>query len=304
MIMDIVDAYLSLRRAAGFELKVPEYLLRSFARFSAERGQFHITMKTTIDWASQAPSLGQRAHRYSTVIRLARFAQQEDSQHEIPVKGVFGGKKKRKPPFIFTQDEINRLLYAACQLKSVDSIRPHTYSTLFALLVCTGVRISEALNLMLDDITMDGLMIRDSKFKKSRLVPLHQTVRLGLDKYLVKRNDFLTDNQHIFLSNSGGGLVHSTVQKTFVQILKTIGLDPTPRGWRRPRIHDLRHTFACRTLEVHQQEQGDIDRHIVALSAYMGHTNISDTYWYLESTPELMQNISTRCESFWQGGQP
>ena len=174
--------------------------------------------------------------------------------------------------------------------------------TLFALLACTGLRISEALNLTLDDITIDGLMIRDTKFKKSRLAPLHQTVRLGLERYLEHRNDFPTDDQHVFISISGKGLVHSAVQWIFVKIIKKIGMDPTPRGWRRPRIHDLRHTFACRSLETYLKEEDNTDRHIVALSAYLGHTNISDTYWYLESTPELMQNIAKSCESFWQGG--
>lgn len=302
MIMQIVDAYLTIRRSAGFELQVPEYLLRSFALFAAERGQSHIMTKTVIEWASQAPSSGQRVHRYNIVIRLACYAKLEDLQHEIPPRGLLGNKRKRKPPFIFTQEEVGQLLTAACQLHPVDSLQPHTYSTLFALLVCTGLRISEALNLTLDDITIDGLMIRDTKFKKSRLVPLHQTVQLGLEKYLVHRNDFPTDDQHIFISISGKGLVHSAVQWIFVKIIKKIGMDPAPRGWRRPRIHDLRHTFACRALEVYQKEQDNIDRHIVALSGYMGHTNISDTYWYLESTPELMQNIAKNCESFWQGG--
>ena len=145
-------------------------------------------------------------------------------------------------------------------------------------------------------------MIRDTKFKKSRLIPLHQSVRFGLEQYLTHRNDAPTDDHHIFISISGKGLVHDAVQYIFVKILKKIKMDPAPRGWRRPRIHDLRHTFACRTLEVYQKESAVIDRYIVALSAYMGHTNISDTYWYLESTPELMQNIALRCESVWQGG--
>jgi integrase len=302
MIMQIVDDYLSLRRRAGFELQVPEYLLRSFARFAAERGQLHIKTNTVIDWASQAPSAGQKVHRYNIVIRLARYAQLEDNQHQIPPHGLLGNKRKRKPPFIFTRVELDNLLKAAYQLQPADSIQPQSYSTLFALLACTGLRISEALNLTLDDITIDGLMVRDAKFKKSRLVPLHQSVRLGLEQYLIRRNDFSTDDQHIFISNSGRGLAHNAVRYIFVKLLKQIGMDPAPRGWRRPRIHDLRHTFACRTLEAYQKEDANIDRHIVALSAYMGHTNISDTYWYLESTPELMQNIALKCESFWQGG--
>ena len=301
MIMQIVDAYLSIRRHAGYELQVPEYLLRSFARFAAAHGQSYIKTSTVIDWASQAPSSGQRVHRYNVVIRLARYAQLEDDQHEIPPYGLLGNKRKRKPPFIFTQAELNNLLMAACELLPANSIQPHTYSSLFALLACTGLRISEALNLTREDVTIDGLLVKETKFKKNRLVPLHETVWFGLNQYLARRNDFPTDDEHIFISVSGNGLVHSAVQWIFVNILKKIGLDPVPRGWRRPRIHDLRHTFACRTLAAYQSEDANIDRHILALSAYMGHTNISDTYWYLESTPELMQNIALKCESFWLG---
>ena len=126
MIMQIVDAYLSIRRNAGFELQVPEYLLRSFARFSAEHGQSHIMTKTVIEWASQAPSSGQRVHRYNVILRLARYAKLEDLQHEIPPRGLLGNKKQRKPPFIFTQEEVGQLLTAACQLHPVDSLQPHT----------------------------------------------------------------------------------------------------------------------------------------------------------------------------------
>jgi len=301
MIMKAVETYLSVRRAAGFELEVPEYLLRSFARFASEHGQTHVTTRTTIDWASLAPTISQKAHRYNTVLRFARHAQLEDSQHEVPPKGIFGNQKKRRSPFIFTQNELDNLLLAACRLHPIDSIRPHTYSTLFALLACTGLRISEALNLMLDDITLDGLVIRDTKFKKSRLVPLHKTAQIGIAKYLEHRNNFPTDERHIFLSIYSSALTRSAVQWTFRKIIKTIGLEPEPGGGRRPRIHSLRHSFACRAIATYQKEHENIDRQMVALSTYMGHTNISDTYWYLESTPELMHNISTKCEIFWQG---
>ncbi len=300
MIMDGVDAYLCVRRAAGFELGVPEYLLRSYARYADERSQIYISTQSVIDWSSLAPSVGQRANRFNTVIRFARHMHVEDNRHEVPKRGVFGGRKKRKPPFIFTQTQMSELLQAATHLHPTNSIRPHVYSNLFALLVSTGLRISEALALTFDDISTEGLVIRHTKFKKSRLVPLHQTAQVKLKEYLLCRHKVVVDTPHIFISIYGTALARSSVQWTFRQLLKTIKLDSPPHG-RRPRIHDLRHNFACRALQSCPEGRNKVGRHMVALSTYMGHSKISDTYWYLESIPELMQDISTACESFYQG---
>lgn len=301
MIMNAVNSYLAIRRAAGFELEVPEYLLRSFARHASERGQSHICSQTVIEWASQAPSQSQRTHRLNTVIRFARHVQVEDGRHEVPPRGIFGHKKKRRTPFIFTKADVNNLLLAASQLGPPGALRPHTYTTLFALLVTTGLRISEALALTLNDVTPDGLVIQNTKFKKSRLVPLHETTQSGIEKYLFRRRNFAACDNHIFVSMRGKVLDRSAAQWTFREILKTIGLDPAPDG-RRPRIHDLRHSFACCALEASPEGRENIGRHMVALSTYMGHANIADTYWYLESTPHLMRDISNACEFFWKGG--
>ena len=130
MLMDAVDSYLAVRRAAGFELEVPEYLLRSFARSADERGDTHVCTETAIDWASQAPSLGQRDHRLKTVMRMARHLQIEDDRHQVPPRDVFGFTKTRRVPYIFSQTEINRLIEAAAQLGPPGSLRPRTYSTL------------------------------------------------------------------------------------------------------------------------------------------------------------------------------
>jgi len=300
MIMDAVDSYLSLRRLAGYELEVPEYLLRHFARYAAQQGQCHIVAQTVIEWASQAPSSNQRTRRLDTVIRFARHAQVEDGGHEVPPKGVFGGRIKRRPPYIYSQQNLNDLLLAAAKLHPVNSIRPHSYQTLFALMLCTGLRISEALALTCDDITPDGLLIRKTKFKKSRLVPLHPTTRVAIEKYLLCRQHFTTTCPSLFVSLYGKGLACNSVEWTFRRILKDIGLYPAPDG-RRPRLHDLRHSFACRSLEASSEDRDNIGRHLVALSTYLGHTHVSDTYWYLESTPVLMQDISSACQSFWQG---
>lgn len=301
MLMDAVDSYLVIRRAAGFELEVPEYLLRSFARFATHREERHVRSHTAIEWASQAPSMNQRFHRLSTVIRFARHLHVEDDRHEVPPQAVFGRRRTRRLPFIFNPEETNQFLRAASELGPSGSLRPHTYSTLFALLITTGLRISEALALTFPVVTTDGLIIRNTKFQKSRLVPLHHTARVGLEKYLNRRRRVAASDNHLFISLRRRALHHSAVTWTFRRIMQDIGLYPAPKE-RRPRIHDLRHTFACRALESCPEGRENVSRHLRALSSYMGHTNISDTYWYLQSTPQLMQNIADACETFTTGG--
>ncbi len=297
MLMDAVDSYLAVRRAAGFELEVPEYLLRSYARFADERGDTHVCTQTAFDWASQAPSLSQRDHRLKTIVRLAQHHQVEDDRHQVPPRDAFGFRKSRRVPYIFSSTENRRLIEAATQLGPSGSLRPYTYSTLFALLSVTGLRISEALALRFEDLTPDGLLIRKTKFQKSRFVPLHETAEAGLDRYLVRRKRIGCCDDHVFISLRRSGLRRSGVQWTFRNILKTIGLDPAPNG-RRPRIHDIRHTFAVRALETCPEGPDNVAQHMLALSTYMGHSKITDTYWYLQSTHHLMKGIANSCEVF------
>jgi integrase len=227
--------------------------------------------------------------------------QAEDHRHEVPPKGVFGYRKRRKPPFIYTRQHIEQLIGAASRLHPSGSLRPRTYATLIALLVVTGLRVSEALALRFDDVTPDGLTIRRTKFKKSRLVPLHESAIAGLGRYLALRRDAPAQTDHIFIGLYGRPLARSAVQWTFLNLLKEIGLCPS-LGARRPRIHDLRHTMAVRALESCPEGRDNVGRHMLALSTYLGHAHVSDTYWYLESTPELMQDIAGACETFFRGG--
>jgi integrase len=177
------------------------------------------------------------------------------------------------------------------------------YSTLFALLSVTGMRISEALALQLGDFDSETLLIRETKFKKSRRIPLHQTAVAGLQQYIDRRERVATAHKFIFISVRGQPLDRSSVCWVFRRLLKSIGLD-SGQQMRRPRIHDLRHTFATRSLETSPEGRNNIGRHMLALSTYLGHTNISDTYWYLEATPTLMRDISDCCEAFAQRGAP
>lgn len=298
MLMQAVDDYLALRRAAGFQLEVPEYLLRGFARFASERGERHVRTATVIEWAGQAPSRGQRHHRLCTVARFARHVWVEDAQHEIPPTDAFGRKRSRRIPFIYSRDAVERLIRAASNLGPAGSLRPHTYSTLLALLFATGLRISEALALRLDDLTPDGLVVRQTKFQKSRLVPLHRTAANGLAQYMRRRMEFPAQDDWMFVSVRGRQLDRSSVHETLRSLLESSGLY---RGsGRRPRIHDARHTFAVNALLACPEGRDNVGRHLLALSTYMGHARVSDTYWYLESTPDLMRDIASACERFLQ----
>jgi integrase len=249
-----------------------------------------------------APSKAQRHYRLKAVIRFAQYARANDARHEVPPDGIFGHDRRRPIPFIFTPANIGRLLEAASRLGPVGSLRPHMYRTLFALLACTGLRISEALALRFDDITPDGLMIRETRFHKTRLVPLHETAVAGLDNYLIRRCRVGGVDDHVFISLRGRGVRYYTVYDTFRSLVRTIGLEPKT-GRPLPNLHCFRHTFAVRVLEACPQGRDRINRHMLALSTYLGHTRVADTYWYLEATPQLMINIADACERFMKGNK-
>ena len=298
MLTHAVESYLSLRHACGFDLKSAGKLLRSFAVFAEARGKYRVCSQTAIEWAGLARSVNQRARRLGQVIRFARYVRAEDPSHEVP-PAVFGSEQYvRRAPYIFSPRDIVRLLQAAAE--SSPPFRRQTYRTLFALLACTGLRVSEAIRLRLKDITPDGILIRKSKFRKSRLVPLHQTARAGLTRYLKHRLPHAPFDDHVFVSLRRKPLLIGDVEKTFRLAVEEIGLQQRPR----PTPHSLRHTFAVRALEASPDGRDRIAEHMVALSTYLGHSSVVYTYWYLEATPELMEGIARRAESFVTGGQP
>lgn len=298
MLAHAVESYLSVRRACGFALKSPGNLLRSFAAFSEAKGKEHVCGQTAIEWAGLARSVHQRARRLNHVIRFARYVRAEDRSHEVP-PAVFGsGQHTRPTPYIFSPDEIVRLVQAAAQ--SSHPFRRQTYRTFFALLACTGLRVSEAIHLRLEDITPDGMLIRWSKFRKSRLVPLHQTARAGLERYLEYRLPYAPFDNRVFVSLQGTPLLVENVDRAFRLAVDSLDLQRKPR----PTPHSLRHTFAVRALEATPDGRERIAKHMLALSTYLGHSKVSHTYWYLEATTELMAGIAARCESFVTGGQP
>lgn len=303
MLTDTIDAYLAVRRAAGFQLHMSEVLLRHFASFAAAHGDTYVTTPRAIAWAGQAPSSHQRCRRLDTVRIFARHARAEDPRHEIPPEHVFPRFRPPFLPFVFSADQTRRLLVAASELLPSGSLRPWTYCTLFSLLAVTGLRISEALALRLDDITADGLVIRETKFRKSRLVPLHPSSDTALRDYVARRAAVAGACDHVFVSLRSRPLFYQTVNAVFLAIVRRLGLHPGP-GHRGPRIHDLRHSFAVRALESSPLDRHRVAAHMLALSTYMGHAKLVSTYWYLHATPHLLADVSDACEGFVQGEAP
>ena len=298
--LNAIETYLALRRATGFAMSSAEYLLRSFAAFAAKHGQSHVQVQTAIDWAALGPSVAQRDARLRAVCRFVRHVRVEDVGHELPPANHFGARKRRRPPHIYTPDEIGRLVEAALRLRPMGGLRPHTYATLIALLTATGLRISEALKLTIADVTSDGLLIRETKFRKTRLVPLHDTAAAGLKRYLARRGPG-SDDDPVFVDKRGRSLRYIAVKETFDGLVGKAGI--RSRSGRRPRLHDLRHTFAVRALEGSPSGRSRCGAHMVALATYMGHVNIYATYWYLEATADLLRDVAVAGEAFMSKGR-
>jgi integrase len=295
MLSQAAEHYIRLRRIGGFKFDAPARLVHSFVRFATARGDSHIKTQTVIDWAAQSPSLAAREVRLQVIIAFARHCHAEDVAHEIPRAGVFGKGYSRQPiAYIFSPEEIERLLAGALALQPKASLRPYTFYALFGLLAATGLRLGEALRLRFGDLTPEGLLVRETKFRKTRLVPLHPTTTQALRRYVKLRTLLGGDDGHVFVGRNGKRLPSGTVQATFRQIATAAGLDDAPRK-RHPRLHDFRHTWAVRALESSPREVGQIDRHMRAVTAYLGHAKVASGYWYLHATPFLMKRIADAC---------
>lgn len=302
MLRQDLARYINLKRSLGFKFQVEHILLRGFVTFAEKRGDKHVKSERVLEWAAFAPSPAQRRNRLLIVRRFALVMHAENARHQVPAEDALGRVRFKRPrPYIYKAQDIARLIQAAAALKPAGTIRPLMYSTLFGLLAATGMRISEALALQVDDVTADGLLVRATKFQKSRLLPLHPTTRRVLGRYLAARGERGGADRTLFLSIAGERLFYTTVRGVFLRLLNRTGLRGAHVG-RDPRIHDLRHTFAVRSLEQCRHERDAVARHIVALSTYLGHTHVTNTYWYLQATPGLMRQIAEAGEALLMGG--
>lgn len=293
---------MALRRSLGYRLVEVERSLRAFAKFAEVAGDTHICAARALEWASMVSTPLRRGIQLRTVAMFAAFLRAEDPAHELPPTGLFPTMAQRQAPYIYNRGEVMRLIEAAGRLHRTYLLRRETYATLFGLIASTGLRISEALDLKFEDMEPDGgtLVIRKGKFGKARRVPLHPTVAEALGRYIDARRRLGMDNRHLFLSAGGRRIGRSMANYTFRTVAKLAGIET---GRARPcRIHDLRHTFATRSLEACTADRGSVAEHFVALSTYMGHTDIKHTYWYFEATPELMAGMAWAAEALMAEG--
>jgi integrase/recombinase XerD len=273
---------------------------QELAAFATERQQTHVQAQTAIEWAARGPSVAQRDARLKAVCRFVRHVRVEDARHELPPANHFGARKTRRSPHIYSAAEIERLIEAALRLRPKGGLRPWTYATLITLLSVTGLRISEALKLTVADVTSDGLLIRETKFRKTRLAPLHDTAAAGLERYLARRRPS-SESDPVFVDARGLPLRYIAVKETFDRLVGRAVITPAAR--RRPRLHDLRHTFAVRALQGGPADRSRTGAHMAALATYMGHVNIYATYWYLEATADLMRDVAEAGEEFFAEGR-
>jgi integrase len=295
-----VTAYLADRRHAGFALKIEAGQLARFARFVDESGyRGPLTVEVASRWAC-ANRLGRpltAARRIEVLRGFARYCLMFDPATEIPPTRLFGPAHRRLTPHIYTEREIRALLAAAAKLSPPGSLRGAACATIFGLIAATGLRILEATQLKRADVDCQRhlLHIRRSKFGKSRLVPLHSSVTCALQRYARWRDrDSLTaTTDDFFVFDHARPVSTRSVQYAFRALRKQLkwharGAHPAPR------IHDLRHTFVSRRLERWYSEGRDVERHLLALSTYIGHAKVTDTYWYLTATPQLMAIAARR----------
>jgi len=302
-----VHDYLTLRRSLGFKLQAAGSVLLTFVAFMKQHRASFITSRLALKWAQQSPTVQptEWARRLSIVRSFARHRHATDPRTEVPPDGLLPYRPKRARPYLYSDEEIRRLLQTARTLPAHDGLRPWTYYCLFGLLSVSGLRLGEARNLEVQDVDLGAaaLTIRGTKFGQSRLVPLHRSTCNVLADYLARRKHRWAGrpvSPYLFVSNWGNRLDVGAIHRTFYAVSRQIGLRG-PADRHGPRLHDLRHRFAVMTLWRWYRAGDDADRRLPILSAYLGHVHVSDTFWYLSAWPELMHEAMARLERRWEG---
>jgi integrase len=296
--------YVAVRRALGTKLAEPEGTLGQFVSFLELERSSHITTALALRWA-MIPQGVQRAtwaRRLSMVRKFAAWLSAFDPQTEVPPRRLIPGHRRRNRPHIFTDAEIGGLMAEAGRLRSSTGLRPLTYTTLIGLLASTGLRPGEAMALDRCDVDLENgiLSIRQTKFGKSRFVPLDPSTGEALQRYAERRDALcLRPRSPAFLLTERGMRVHGgTARRTFAAISCAIGLRPKMVGRRRwgrgPRLQDFRHSFATQRLVEWYRAGFDVERELPKLSTYLGHVEIGLTYWYIEAVPELLALATKR----------
>jgi integrase len=301
LLQEALNDYISLRRSLGFQLRLPATCLGNFVAFLQREGASHITTELALRWATE-PATAQPSTwtgRLGMVRRFAVWHRALDPRTEIPPQGILCDRYRRKTPYIYQDEEIERLLRQAQRLPSSKGLRANTFTTLFGLLAVTGMRVNEALSLDRQDVDLDlGILhIRRTKFGKSRYVPVHPSTVNALKKYATARDRIFPapSTSAFFLSERNRRITEWMARYTFAKLSQQIGLRASTKGHGRgPRIHDMRHRFAASTLINWYRAGLDVERELPKLATYLGHVHVNDTYWYLEAVPELLQLVTER----------
>lgn len=305
-LQEAVQDYLALRRSLGFKLKPHQRYLEEFSSFLRQREVLRITSRLALQWATQPQHLHPSvwAARLTAVRGFARYWSATDPNTEVPPEGLLPYRPPRAKPYLYSDDEIQRLLEAAENMQTRHALQPWTYYCLLGLLAVTGLRISEALNLQTRDIDWSEgvLTIRDTKFGKTRLVPLHSSTLKVLADYASRRDRLFRGRNiaYFFPSSSGLRLHESQVRLTFSTLSRQVGIRGASAS-RGPRLHDFRHRFAVQALLQWHHKGEDVRRRLPILSTFLGHAHVTDTYWYISGTPELMSAVCERLEQRWEG---
>ena len=300
---DRLERYVALRKAVGFPMRAEERVLRDFVTFVERRGlEEAVRSRVAVEWACHGDHRGPttQARRLSVVRGFLAHVRASVPEAEVPPVGLVAGNR-RPIPYIYTDQEIRALVEAARKLGPTDSLRPHTHATIIGLLAASGLRAGEITRLRLEDVQLEveppHLRVLDTKFHKSRLVPLHPSTAAVLRAYATQRSRLGYDGlcDRFFVSERPGGIRYQSIRRTFVGLVRRLGLGAEKRHLR---LHDLRHTFAVRRLLAWYREGADVRARLPELSVYLGHLKPEDTYWYLSAVPELLGIAALRFERF------
>jgi integrase len=289
--------YIAARRALGARLKAPAQTLRHFIKFLARKRAVHIPTPLALEWSQQSKHVQRAtwARKLSMVRQFARWVHAIDSRHQIPPPRLLGVWRRRNPPHIYSDEEIAALMAEAVKFDSDTGMKLLNLETIIGLLAATGLRPGEAFALQRGDVDLPAgmLMIRESKFGKSRQVPIHPSTIRALKRYVRRRDQMLRPPEEscFFLSDHGAALEASNVRRWFCQISRNCGLREKSEGHRcgrGPRLQDLRHTFATKRLVEWYRARENVAVQLPKLSTYLGHSSVSCTYWYIQAVPELL----------------
>lgn len=300
---ETLEQYLSLRRGLGSDLRAAEARLRRFVEFLEREGASVLTADLALRWAtaSAGATAATWAQRLGDARRFAAWLSAAEPRTEVPPREFLPDRYRRRPPYIYRDDEVERIVRRAARLASPAGLRGHTYATLFGLLAATGLRVCEALALDRDDVDLRAgvLAVRHAKFGKKRFVPLHDSAGRALQRYARLRDRLLPRpaSPAFLLSERGLRVTQWSARYNFALVSRAVGLRPPARGYRHgrgPRLHDMRHRLAARTLVRWYREGRDVERELPKLATYLGHVHVADTYWYIEAVPELLRLAADR----------